>query len=130
MAKTPQLKEYLVALSQPSTGWSKVIKAKSQTHAKTIASKKYQEAPKVEYQVDSNFSVRKKKRAEQEKLNRMGPLNFLIALEIAGVLKTLEQAIPNQTLVLAIRKAIQTEKKINPHNFKNMKAQLKPAVKP
>lgn len=121
MNKTPKLKNYLVALDRPGSGWSDTFKARSLDHAKSLFTKKYREQPDTICQVAPDFKEKEEAEAKQRRYDELGPTNFLIALELSGNLKNLESTIDNKNLIKAIRNYIKLERKINPHLFKELK---------
>lgn len=121
MNKTPKLKNYLVALDRPGSGWSDTFKARSLDHAKSLFTKKYREQPDTFYQVAPDFKEKEEAEAKQRRYDDLGPTNFLVALELSGNLKNLESTIDNKNLVEAIKNFIKLQKTINPPLFKELK---------
>ena len=121
MKKDTTSKNYVVALDNPGAGWSGVLKARSLDRAKKLATKKYREAPDTVYQVAPNFKKEQKAKKEQENYDNLGPTNFLVALEVSGGLKNIDNLIDNKKIVKAIKSFIKLQKTINPHLFKEVK---------
>lgn len=121
MNKTPKLKNYFVALDRPGSGWSDTFKARSLDHAKSLFTKKYREQPDTFYQVAPDFKEKEEAEAKQRRYDDLGPTNFLVALEISGGLKNIDNFIDNEKMVKAIKNFIKLQKTINPHLFKELK---------
>jgi hypothetical protein len=117
----PKFNYYFVALDRPGTGWSYVVKAVSESHAKRQATRKYGEVPSIVYQVSADFKAKQVEKSEQERYNNMGATNFLLALQAAGLLDSLAERLPNPRVVQAIETFLEHHHQINPHLIKEIR---------
>jgi len=122
MNKSPKAKfnYYFVALDRPGTGWSYVIKAVSELHAKRQAIRKYGEVPDIICQVDAGFKAQQVEQSEQERYDNLGATNFLLALQAAGMLDDLAERMPNPHMVRGIEAFLKLHHQINPHLIKEI----------
>lgn len=123
MNKSPKTKfsHYFVALNRPGAGWSYVVKAISEEHAKRQAIRKYRQVPDIIYQVDAGFAAQQVEQSEQERYDNLGATNFLLALQAAGILDDLSERMPNPRMVLAIAAFLELHRRINPHLIKEIR---------
>ena len=102
--KKPSLKKFFVALDRPGSGWSCVIRARTEKAALRAATRKFREQPNTIYEVPQDFEKTQEEEREQAMYDELSEGSLLIALELTGVLPKVTSDFPNSRMLRAIRK--------------------------